>query len=241
MMLAVIFDLGGTLLEFNPQRLSWLEWERQGIESAYAYLSSQGCRVDKEAFVARFIASLPERWQEATEGGRNLRLDDMLREACAAGGAAPVREEIARAVAHYIAPLDAHVTAYDDALGTLRALRERGLKIGLLSNTMWPGAYHRQEMARFGLLSYFDCVAFSADVALWKPQPAIYHLALDGLGVSAADAFFVGDIPQHDLVGAQAVGMRTVYKANPAFALDGIHADATIAHLAELPSLVDRW
>ena len=241
MILAAIFDLGGTLLDFNPQRLSWLEWERQGLESAQAFLSSRGYPIAREAFISYFMDMLPGRWEEATGGGRNLRLGDALCQVCAVCGVSPTTAEIEEAIAHYIAPLDARVVAYDDALDTLRALRDRGLKVGLVSNTMWPGEFHRRELDRFGLLSCFDATVFSADVALWKPQPEIYHLILDRLGVSAESAFFVGDIPQHDLVGAQGVGMRTVYKHNASFALDALHPDAEITHLAELVALVERW
>ncbi len=240
MIRAVLFDLGGTLLEFN--HLSWLEWERAGLEGAHAALSARGYTLPLETFIARFEDSLPERWEQAARGGPNLRLADVIRETALACGVTPADDEIEAAIAAYIAPLDANVVAYDDALDTLADLRRQGSKIGLISNTMWPGAYHLREMERTGILPYFDHTAFSADVGLWKPQPAIYRLSLEALGVSAEEAIYVGDMPAYDIVGAQHAGVRAVYKRNTGSPpLDGIVPDAEIDRLEELPGLIGEW
>jgi HAD superfamily hydrolase (TIGR01509 family) len=241
MVQAVLFDMGGTLLDFNPDHLPWLEWERAGLRRAYNYLAGWGYALPEETFVTRFMESLPERWERAAQGGDNLRLGDVMREACAVCGAAPAGDEIEGAIAQYIAVLDARVVMFEDTLDTLRALRARGLKLGLVSNTMWPGAYHRRELDRFGVTPYLEHAVFSSDVGVWKPQPGIYHLSLEALGVPAGEAVFVGDMPEHDIVGAQGVGMRAVYKQNRSFVPDGVHPDAVIAHLGELIEIVERW
>lgn len=241
MIRAVIFDLGGTLLEFNPQRLPWMEWEREGLEAAHAYLRARGYDLPGAELIEHFSHSLSERWDRATKGGANLRLQDLLTESWVAHGIVPTPDEIAEATARYIAPIDGRVVAYDDALATLDTLRQQGYKIGLISNTMWPAEIHRREMARSGLLPYFDHTLFSSEVGIWKPQPGIYHLSLDALGVSPAEAVFVGDMLEHDIVGAQRAGMCGIYKRNNGSRPGAVHPDAEIGHLAELPALVAGW
>jgi putative hydrolase of the HAD superfamily len=241
MISAVIFDLGGTLLDFNPDHLPWLEWERVGLASAYVYLSAQGYRIEEQELVTHFLDRLPERWEGAAQGGENLRLGDVMREACTECGVTPTEHEIEAAVAQYIEPLDVRVVPYDDTVETLAALRAQHYRLGLVSNTMWPASYHRRELVRFGLLPYFDHTAFSSDVGIWKPQPGIYRLSLEALEVTAGEAVFVGDMPAHDLVGAKEVGMRAVYKQNDAFLPDGVEADAVIERLSELLGVIERW
>jgi putative hydrolase of the HAD superfamily len=90
---------------------------------------------------------------------------------------------------------------------TLGALRQRGFKVGLISNadvtevSAWP---------RSPLAPHFDSVVFSCDVGLKKPDAAIYEHSLSELGVTAADAVFVGDGGSDELRGAQSVGLTTV-------------------------------
>jgi putative hydrolase of the HAD superfamily len=97
--------------------------------------------------------------------------------------------------------------AYEDVEPALVRLRARGLAIGIISN--WD---RRLEglLGGLGLGSYLDTVISSASVGLRKPDPRIFELACERLGVSANDAAHVGDHHYADIVGASAVGMVPV-------------------------------
>ena len=92
-------------------------------------------------------------------------------------------------------------------LETLAELRERGLRIGLISNCteevalVWPDT----SFARL-----FDAAVFSATAGLAKPEPAIYRLAAAELGVEPTECLFVGDGANDELRGARDVGMTPV-------------------------------
>ena len=92
---------------------------------------------------------------------------------------------------------------YEDTLPALTALREHGLKIGLVSNT------GRDLNAFIGHHALdVDAAVSSGAHGKTKPHPAIFQSALEELGVSAGDAAMVGDSPEDDVDGAKALGMR---------------------------------
>jgi len=238
---AVIFDMGGTLIDFNPRRLPWLEWERIGLNAVGRWLAGCGYGIPADALASRFLDVLPARWAEATRGGANLRLAEALDDALRACGIALSPAELDEAVAQYIAPIDDEVAVYPDAVETLDQLRERGYAIGLISNTMWPSVYHERQLERFGILSRLDHRVFSADAGAWKPQPGVFRLSLEALNVAPHQAVYVGDIPEHDVRGAQDAGLRAVYRRHPDRSLDGVRPDAEIDCLSELPEIVAGW
>jgi putative hydrolase of the HAD superfamily len=92
----------------------------------------------------------------------------------------------------------------------LEALRERGLRLALVSNTASPGWLLEPILERQGLTARVDAVVVSSEVGKRKPHPAIFERALRELGVDATDALFVGDRLEADVAGASRVGMRTV-------------------------------
>jgi putative hydrolase of the HAD superfamily len=95
----------------------------------------------------------------------------------------------------------------DGLLDTLEELRERGLRVGLISNCteevadVWPET-------TFAAL--FDAAVFSATAGLAKPDPAIYRLGATRLGVEPSECLFVGDGANDELRGARDVGMTPV-------------------------------
>jgi putative hydrolase of the HAD superfamily len=92
----------------------------------------------------------------------------------------------------------------------LEALRARGLKLGLVSNTASPLWLLEPVLERQGLVERLDAIVLSAEVGKRKPHPAIFERALDELGVESGDALFVGDRVEADVLGASRVGMTTV-------------------------------
>jgi putative hydrolase of the HAD superfamily len=92
---------------------------------------------------------------------------------------------------------------YEDTLPVLAALREHGLKIGLVSNTGRDLhafiEHHKLDV---------DAAVSSGAHGKTKPHPAIFLAALEQLGVTAEEAAMVGDSPEDDVDGAKALGMR---------------------------------
>lgn len=101
----------------------------------------------------------------------------------------------------------------------VRAARRGGVRTGLLSNSWSVDHYDRELLGEL-----FDDVVISAEVGLHKPQPEIFRLACERLGVAPADAVFVDDL-RENIAGAEEVGMTGVLHRDP---------DETVAKLEEL-------
>src|SRR4051794_40835050 len=91
----------------------------------------------------------------------------------------------------------------------LETLRERGLKLGLVSNAIDPPDLLHRDLERHGIAERIDFAVFSSEVGRRKPDPAIFRRALDALGVEPEHALFVGDTMHTDIAGAQALGLAT--------------------------------
>ena len=94
---------------------------------------------------------------------------------------------------------------YDDALPALRALREAGVRLGVVSNM---GRELGSILEHLGLAAHLDSWMSSEEAGVAKPHAAIFKAALDQAGVRADAALFVGDSYDSDVLGAQDAGMR---------------------------------
>jgi len=129
--------------------------------------------------------------------------------------------------------LDAH------ALPTLAAIRRKGIRTAIVSNTPWgsPGERWAEELARHRLTEAVDATVFCVDVGWRKPAPQIFQHALSLLDVDARDSVFVGDDPRQDVAGAEQSGLRAILIDPRGAVLDA--SCPAIRSLTELLPLLD--
>jgi putative hydrolase of the HAD superfamily len=204
MVKAVLFDWGDTLMRFayDPELVS--AGHRAGLEA----IGRDGLP-EADLVTAHFRERYePFFWVPGTV--EELEYPGLVRELLAEFGTSATDDEIGRF-------LEAEHAAWAPArqlgatsLALLEALRDRGLKVGLVSNAFDPGWLLHRTLAEMGLGERLDFAVFSSEVGKRKPHPAIFERALDELGVRAQDTLFVGDRLYEDVRGAAEVGMRTV-------------------------------
>ena len=89
-------------------------------------------------------------------------------------------------------------------LGAVRDARTAGIRTGVVSNSWGPSIYDGQPLEEL-----FDAVVISGEVGMHKPQPEIFLLASERLGVDAPDCVFVDDL-RENCAGAEEVGMTAI-------------------------------
>jgi putative hydrolase of the HAD superfamily len=223
---AVIFDWGGTL---TP----WHTVDHVALWRDLCALHFAGDRAERHA--AAIYAAERELWLAAERESRSATMDHVFERA----GVVPTEALLAS----YVEAWEPHTLTDPQAGELFRRLRGHGIKIGVLSNTMWPRGMHEQVFVRDGVLGLIDAAVYSSEIDWTKPHPEAFRAAMAAVGVSDPGAcVFVGDRPYDDIYGAKRAGMRAVLIPNsevPAYA--DAEPDAVITQLADLAPLVEAW
>jgi putative hydrolase of the HAD superfamily len=197
---AVLFDWGDTLMEWK--------WDEELLEAGHrAGLAAIGH--EDVAISAHFRERYaPLFWVPGTI--EELEYPGLVRQLLGDFGIEPTDVELD-------AFLEAEHAAWSPArsLGStthalLEALRNRGLKLALVSNAFDPPRLLHRDLADAGVAERLDVAVFSSEVGKRKPHPEIFERALAALGVEPDAAVFVGDRLYEDVRGAGELGMVTV-------------------------------
>ncbi|HEY1571618.1 MAG TPA: HAD family hydrolase [Pseudonocardiaceae bacterium] len=222
---AVVFDYFGTLTPSMAKIIT--------PDSRLAMAAALG--VDADELDLAWEQSFEDRFTGAT-GDLTATLTLMARRL----GGDPTAADIAEAAAIRTTAYRRSAQPRPETVGVLDTLRERGFRLAVVSDCsdelpeMWPDLV---------LAGRIDATVFSSQVGRRKPDPLLYQLACDGVGVPAADCVYVGDGGSGELTGATRFGMRAILLADEHWG-SGHRYDADVWHgevihsLTEVPDLV---
>jgi putative hydrolase of the HAD superfamily len=190
---AVVFDYVGTLTAHAPAAA-----RRQGADRVAQVLG-----VDHDLFFEHVSATFTERATGSC--GDEVATMAWLAMRC---GREPTPEQLSGACAERRSGERTFANLLrDDAVPTLRRLKEAGFPVGVVSDCThelpecWP---------ELPVAPLVDTVVFSVEMGKRKPHPSLYRAACAGLGVAPAEVVYVGDGGSNELTGARAVGMSAV-------------------------------
>jgi len=219
---AVIFDWGGTLTPWHV------------IDPYQCWLAVTGDQSSAQAI----RSAEAEVWQRVRHEHRSGTLAEILELA----ELSLTEAELDR----YYRWWDEHSYTDPEVPALFEALRERGLRVGILSNTTWPQDQHARIFVRDEVDHLIDGAVYSSEIPWAKPHPEAFRAALDAVGVTdPSQAVYVGDRLFEDVYGANQVGMHAVYLPHSVIPADQLGVDgtpdATIQRLGELVAVIDRW
>jgi len=204
MLEAVTFDFWNTIARVPPGAMS--EARRRAVAAA---CESGDVRVEAELLM-RSLEEVGLDWERSWAAGRHLHpreAAESLVRALGVEGAA--REMVAEAFLG--AGREVELQLAPDIERCLEMLGERGIRMGIVCDVGFSGGELLRELLEgVGLLGYFSGWGFSDEVGHYKPAPQIFEAALDALGTQPRETLHVGDLRRTDVVGAAALGMRTV-------------------------------
>jgi FMN phosphatase YigB (HAD superfamily) len=233
---AVLFDFSGTLANCGER---WWQLElTTTVHAPLALLHERGVVALDDVTLARADDLYADLKRVAKESGVEISAFEAARQAAATLHVGVPDAALEAAVDELFAACLGDVTPLDGAGDVLAELAHSGLALAVISNAR-HGPFVRWALQRLDLAHFFRSIIVSADVRLRKPRPEIYWNTLRDLGVSPANAAYVGDYYPYDMVGARAAGLRSVWLIEPGKPHDDLPADAVISSLRHLPEALD--
>ncbi|MEX1141543.1 MAG: HAD family hydrolase [Thermoleophilaceae bacterium] len=219
---AVLLDALGTLVELRPPapRLRAAIGRRSGVD------------IGVEAAERGFAAEIEHYLANHIRGGDEQGLDRLRDECAEVMRTAIDRPELDHAAVRAAMLESLEFAAFPDVVPALTELRERGLRLVVVSN--WDCSLPRW-LAAAGLDGLLDGAVSSAAVGVAKPGAAVFEAGLELAGCAAAEAVHAGDSLGNDVEGARAAGLRGILVQREGEAPVGVEA---VASLRELSGIV---
>jgi len=217
MIKAVLFDLDDTLLDREASVTYFVEQQYDRLRPVFN-------GVPKELYVRRFMA---------LDGHGAAWKDAVYRQLAAEFNLTHISWQ--ELLEDYRGRFEGYCLNLPGLETMLFTLAAQNRALGIITNG--PSPFQEQKIKAMGIAGYFGVILVSDAIGIKKPNPEIFRRAINQLGVTAEETVFVGDNPHADILGAQAFGMKAVWKRVP-FWGDCPSADAVCDDLARLPLII---
>jgi putative hydrolase of the HAD superfamily len=228
---AVIFDWGGTLTAWHD-----IDFHAESLALAQAVVNADH---DLEVSRQRLHEAGATIWGRSRDHQQSATVDDLFTEAGL--------EHDPELLTAYYAFWEPH-TLTDPSVGpTWEALRADGIKVGVLSNTIWPRAFHEGIFERDGVLDLVDGDVYTSEIPWTKPSERAFEAAMAAVGATdPARCVYVGDRLFDDIWGAHNAGLRAIHVPHSVIPAEQVghtegEPDAVVHSLEEIPALVRGW
>ncbi|MEQ8674956.1 MAG: HAD family hydrolase [Aggregatilineales bacterium] len=244
MLKAILFDLDDTLIDWSHFSSNWEEVESRHLSGLYTFLCDTIQPFStKDNFTEGYIQRTREAWSNARTTLIAPHLGRIIIEtASALGIPAEMLDEKACLKAYQWGAVPG-TSPFPDVIESLTLLRERGLRMGIVTNAFQPMWMRDEEMNQHGLLEFFpECRFSAADVGRLKPHADIFATALNCLDLPPEEVVFIGDNPTADVAGAQSAGMNAILRSKRStrsYKKGLVVPDGTIDSLKQLPPILD--
>jgi putative hydrolase of the HAD superfamily len=228
---AVIFDWGGTLTSWHD-----IDFHAESLALAQAVVNADH---DVEVSRARLHQAGDTIWGRSRDHQQSSTVADLFTEAGL--------EHDPKLLTAYFEFWEPHTLTDPDVGPLFETLRAAGSKVGVLSNTIWPRAWHEGFFRRDGVDHLIDGAVYTSEIPWTKPSPRAFRAAMEAVGATdPSRCVYVGDRLFDDVWGAQNAGLRAIHVPHSVIPSTQIgHTegtpDAVIHRLGEIPTVLDAW
>ena len=237
---AALFDLGETILNFG--KVKAIRLFRQGARLSYDYLKNCNQPVGNfEYYCWRNLISLRISHFISGITKKDFNSTALLRKVGTKKGIRLDGRQWRQYAGLWYEPLRKIATTEPDIKQTLAALKNAGLKLGIVSNTFVNGHSLEKHLEQIGILDFFTVRLYSYEFDFRKPNPQMFKAAAEKIGEAFENILFIGDRLDNDIIPALKLGMQAVLKtAYTNLGKKIPNGVFKINHLSELPALVEK-
>ncbi len=200
---AVIFDLYGTLVDIWTD-----EWDLSTYQILSQYLTYFDITVRPEELAAKYQEKTANHMLEHPGPYGEIDVFRVFEEILAEGlGRQPERNLVIWLARLFRSLTRRRFGLFEDTLPALESLKQ-SYRLGVVSDAQW--VFSEPEICTLGLDHYFDTIVLSSRYFIRKPDPQIYAHALKAMWLQPSQALYVGNDPNEDVPGPQALGMPVV-------------------------------
>lgn len=228
---AVLFDWGGTLTQWHD-----VDFHAESLALAQAVVNAHH---DPAEISQRLHEAGAVVWGRSRDHQQSATVADLF-------AAAGLDHDPALLSAYYDF-WEPHTWTDPDVRPMLEELRASGMRVGVLSNTIWPREWHDGFFRRDGVLDLFHGTVYTSEIPWTKPSPLAFSTAMTAVGVTdPSRCVYVGDRLFDDVWGAQQAGLRAIHIPHSAIPPEqhGHTAgtpDAVARRLMEIPGIIASW
>lgn len=190
---AILFDLDNTLIDFMLMK-------KESCNAAIDAMINAGLKMSREKAIKILFGLYGEKGIEYNRIFQEFLMKTIRK---------VDYKILANGIVAYRKAQIAYVKPYPGTVETLIKLKQKGMKLGIVSDAPSVNAWIR--LVEMGIVDFFDVVITLHDTGKKKPSKIPFMKAVKGIGTEPEKILFVGDWPERDIQGAKAIGMKTAF------------------------------
>ncbi len=207
----VIFDLGYTLIEYKQGM--WPKVNDRGLRQAYRLLQERFSDLPMYYMFIEHYDNIKEiHRKKASETQAGWSIADVIINVLEDLEISPDEAVIDEFIEAIYTPARHIMYTQEGTAEVLNKLRDAGMTLGIISNTIYPASFHETDLEILGLGDCFDFAIYSSGFRHRKPHRDIFKEGIDQAGFPAEHLVYVGDRYDNDVIGAREAGMQAILK-----------------------------
>ncbi|WP_160689109.1 HAD family hydrolase [Clostridium sp. C2-6-12] len=206
----IFFDMGNTLLNFHYGN-SDEEKDEQGLIYLTRYLNKFNTNITINEVKNIFFKSWMEGIEDRTTTFKEYPIEDFLNNFLAEYNIKLNINECIKAINEFYTEYRENVFFEDNIYNTLKAIKDKGYKIGVISNTCYYDEVMKECFKKAGIYELIDNFTFSYSLRIGKPNIKIFKTAIETMKVFPEEALMIGDNIKSDIKPALDLGMKTIW------------------------------